>query len=634
MRVLIIICFLLGFSQINGWSQPQTPFNKGVNLTGWFQAGGPRQIQFSRYTKKDFEQIQSLGCDVIRLPINLHFMTNGSPNYILDPLFLNFLDQAVDWAEELNLHLIFDNHTFDPAANTDPNIGEVLEKVWVQMAEHYKDRSNLIYYEVLNEPHGISDAAWNAIQKSVVEKIRTVDTKHTIIIGGAGWNSFWNLAAMPTYDDDNLIYTFHFYDPFLFTHQGASWVDPSMETARDVPFPYDAFDMPGRPAVYNGTWVGNLYNSYSNDGNAAKIKELIDIAVDFRDRRNVPVFCGEFGVYIPNSKKDDRVAWYQVVQEYLTEKKLGWTIWDYHGGFGLFEGSNTLFDHNLNTELLEALDFNVPPQTPYVLTPDSSGFFIYTDVVETGIFSGANGTGEKDFYNDNNPNVGNYSLSWTGESQYGSINFDFRPNKDMSYLVANGYALNFLVKSDAPTFQFDIRFMDTKTGTDDRPWRMRTIIDNNTFTRDGEWQRVHIPLSSFFEHGSWDNNTWHEPEGKFDWTAIDRFEIVSEYSEMGSDQIFFDHIQVTDQMTSSSKDLAKAPILLLSPNPVFDQLNLQVNESSTMHYQLMGLTGIIIEENDFQSKAELDMKHLPKGIYLLKVDYDGKSLPVQKIVKQ
>ena len=136
----------------------QAPFQRGVNLTNWLQVGSARQIQFTRFTKQDLVNIRSLGCDVIRLPINLHFMTNGAPNYTVDPLFFYFLDQIVDWCEELGLHLILDNHTFDVDASTDVNIDKVLVPIWSQMAAHYKDRSRYLYYEVLNEPHGIDDA--------------------------------------------------------------------------------------------------------------------------------------------------------------------------------------------------------------------------------------------------------------------------------------------------------------------------------------------------------------------------------------------------------------------------------------------------------------------------------------------
>ena len=64
------------------------PFHKGVNLTNWFQTDSPQTIQFNKFSKKDFERIKSLGADVIRLPINLHYMTSGAPDYTLDPLIL------------------------------------------------------------------------------------------------------------------------------------------------------------------------------------------------------------------------------------------------------------------------------------------------------------------------------------------------------------------------------------------------------------------------------------------------------------------------------------------------------------------------------------------------------------------
>src|SRR5687768_792510 len=125
--------FMIGFGIALTWQfacgQMQLPFKKGVNLTNWFQAKSASEIHFTRFTRQDMEQIKSLGCDAIRLPINLHAMTSGEPDYIPHPLFLSFLDQVVSWAEELNLHLILDNHTFDPTTNTSPDIGPVLVKV-------------------------------------------------------------------------------------------------------------------------------------------------------------------------------------------------------------------------------------------------------------------------------------------------------------------------------------------------------------------------------------------------------------------------------------------------------------------------------------------------------------------------
>ncbi|MBK9392068.1 MAG: cellulase family glycosylhydrolase [Bacteroidetes bacterium] len=123
----------------------QAPFSRGVNLTSWFQTGNPRQIQFTKYTFKDFENIKSLGCDVIRLPVNMHSMTSGEPYYVIDKVYLAFLDSAVTWCEKLELYIMIDNHTFDPDVSTTPEIEEVLTKVWVQTADYFKNRSHLFY---------------------------------------------------------------------------------------------------------------------------------------------------------------------------------------------------------------------------------------------------------------------------------------------------------------------------------------------------------------------------------------------------------------------------------------------------------------------------------------------------------
>jgi endoglucanase len=526
----------------------EVPFTRGVNLTNWLQTSGPRQIQFTKFTREDFINIKNLGCDVIRLPINLHAMTDGSPDYIIDPLFFHFLDQIIDWAEELGFHLILDNHTFDPAIKTSSKIGSPLIKVWTQMAARYKERSTLVYYEILNEPHGISDGKWNKIQQQVVEEIRKIDGKHTIIVGPAEWNSYHHLKYMPEYKDDNLIYTFHFYDPFIFTHQGAGWTNPSLESLAGVPFPYDTTRMPDCPSALRNTWICQNLLDYKKEGTVKRVKELIDSAAAFRNKHKVPVFCGEFGVFIPNSDAHDRVNWYQIVQDYFSEKGIPWTIWDYTGGFGLFKkGTNELFDYDLNMELIHALGLRSVVQKEFILTPEEAGFPLYTDNIGPRVFeSGWGDAGTLDYYSGTDPFEGDYCIYWTGMKRYNRIGFIFRPIKDLSKLVHDGYVLDFRVRGRGPVPQFDIRFVDTKTGeSGDHPWRMRTTIDNTIVVWDGTWQHIRIPLDTFTEHGSWDNE-WFEPVGSFDWAAINSLEIATEYDDLKNGEVWFDDIRIVE----------------------------------------------------------------------------------------
>ncbi len=621
-------------------------FSRGVNLTGWFQATSVRQIQFNRYTKMDFGNIKSLGCDVIRLPINLHYMTNGQPDYKIDPLFFEFLDQVVTWAEDLNLFLILDNHTFDPAANTDPDIGPILEKVWLQMAMHFKDRSQYILYEVLNEPHGIADQLWNTIQLSVVNKIRSVDTRHTIVVGPANWNSYNNLANLPRYTDTNLLYTFHFYDPFLFTHQGATWVDPSMAPLAGVPFPYRADSMPVLPASLSASWVGDNYRSYPTDGTVQKVKQLIDIAVHFRDERKVQLFCGEFGVYIPNSHSNHRVYWYEVVRKYLEEKQIAWTSWDYHGGFGLFKaGSNGLFEHDLNVSLLGALGLNIPVQTAYTTVPDSTGSMIYSDLPGDQLFESSYNNGTIDYYSTDRPNNGKYCLKWTGAVQYNTIGLDYLPDRDFSELVKKNFALDMIIRGDTPGLSFQVRFLDTKTlDASDYPWRMGITINEQMAPWDRKWHHLYIPLSQLAELGGWYNNNWQNPQGKFDWKAIDRIEIVAENGALGKGRFWFDNIQITEQDTAQIFDTSVFtdisgydPVQVVPetvhiwPNPAVDELFIETTSREPVDYRVLDFRGVVVSMGSLFRQARLNVSEYPDGIYFLRV-VGGAAIRFCKIV--
>jgi endoglucanase len=333
----------------------QAPFHRGVCIGEWFQADNAKAIDFSKYKKQDFINIKSLGCDVIRLPISMHSFIGGAPGYKFDPLYFVYLDAVITWAEQLKLYLVLDNHSFDAAISAGP----VLRQVWGQMAQRCKNRSKYILYEILNEAHDLPTKDWAVIQQSVIDVIRKTDTRHTIIAGPSSYNHYTELKNFPVFADTNILYTFHFYDPFIFTHQGADWV--GLQTFKGVPFPYDVARMPERNAAQKGTWGDSLLSVYNADGNAQKIRSLIDMAINFKTTNHVNIYCGEFGANIPNTAKQDRVLWHKAVREYLDEKGIPWTLWDYHGGFGVFtKDKDGQFDYDLNIPLLEALGLKVP----------------------------------------------------------------------------------------------------------------------------------------------------------------------------------------------------------------------------------------------------------------------------------
>jgi len=450
---------------------------------------------------------------------------------------------------------------------------------------------------------------------------------------------------LPVYSDANLIYTFHFYDPFVFTHQGATWVTPSMAPLANVPFPYNASTMPTTPTSLVGTWVGTALTNYKNDGTLAKVKSLIDIAAAFKTNRNVKVYCGEFGAYIPNSPNADRTYWYGEVRKYLEAKGIPWTTWDYQGSFGLFKkGSNEQFNYDVNIELVSALGLTVPTQQTYTLTPDLVGFPIYTDYIGEKISESSTASGATiNFYSKDKPNNGKYCLAWSGPAQYGSIGFNFSPNKDLSTLKSQNYALSFLVRGNSPGAKFDLRFTDTKTSATDHPWRMNFTMDETTAKWDGKWHKVYLPLSRFSEGGSWDNS-WYNAAGLFDWKAIDRFDIVAEQVSLVGKSFWFDNIQlvnadtaqVYENSTFTDVDQIYSDVntIRVFPNPVYNQTTINYSLSTREYvdisfYNLSGQKiGTIV--NGFHSAGKFSHEwvrnpEIAKGVYIGRIAISDKT---------
>lgn len=527
---------------------PAAPFKKGVNLSDWFLADSPESIGKTVYSASDFADIKSLGVDVVRLPIRFHKMTGAAPDYTIPEVFFEKLDYAMDLAEEAQISMILDFHSYFGSTPFPRDYGEAqLTKAWEQVAAHCKDRSTHIYYEIMNEPDGdYLRNAWPAIQGRVLAAIRTVDTKHTVIVGGSDANSYKTLADLPEYEDDNLIYTFHFYEPFLFTHQGQDWSTPSWAEITGVPFPYNASKMPSCPESLknagSGEWkVSTLFDNYPTAGTANAVKNSIDVAINFAKERNVKIFCGEFGAMMGGAVNEDRCAYYKVVREYFEANNIAWTMWDYHNSFGLYVRNTNNFNSDLNVPLLEALGFTVPASyggDDY----DEHALLFYGD--EVGSNSFANWASTVNPAYTTSTYKGAKAISWKPTATYGSMTFEVWPVWDMGYQAGNNYYLQFAVKS-ADDVRFMVRFVDYIEG--EALWRVASTVRpyENDEANIGNWKLIRVPLSGMAEAWAELNGQWFEPAGNFKWSDINKLEItIEDFEDMVNKQVFLDEIEI------------------------------------------------------------------------------------------
>ncbi|MDR2607421.1 MAG: glycoside hydrolase family 5 protein [Treponema sp.] len=526
---------------------PEAGFSRGVNLSEWFQyTGSARGIHFRKFTREDFRDMKDLGINIVRLPIQLDTMTGPEPSYVPDPLFLELLDRVVDWAEEYEIFIILDNHSSDGSSGSTPDeIDSFLVPVWTHIADHFKNRSKFVLYEILNEPYGgISAARWGAVQKAVIDAIRTRDTVHTIIVGGHSWNSIDSLKELPVYTDKNLLYTFHFYDPYYFTHQGQNWAEPSMAELGGLPFPHGAHTMPSIPGSLIAAGLGPYFkNTYPRDGKPAALAASLDKAVQFSRERNVPVFCGEFGVKMGNCLEEDRVRWYKTTAALLDERHIPRTSWDYYGDFGLYKtGRGGSIDSDLNVEVVKALAFTPPLQKKAEAV--NGGFTLYDDYPEKNItVQYWRKSSLFDLY-DTDSAEGKYAIRWGNLDRYDSITFTFTRPIDWKFLAENGFALQFRARTDKPV-EFDVRFIDAENASG-IPWRNRYAVTGKILPPDGTWHTIRIPLADMSEQGAWIDaeQRWLESRGLFSWNEVQTLQFAAEYRALPDCSIGIDSIEI------------------------------------------------------------------------------------------
>ena len=258
--------------------------------------------------------IADAGFNSIRLPITWPAHSSSGPPFLIDRTFFDRVDHIVQTALKNGLIVVLNNHHFDQL-NEAPEANQMwLEALWRQIAEHYKDYPDELFFEILNEPHGAFNnnaPLWNRMAQDVLKIIRRTNPYRMVVIGPVQWNSIrmLNTLELPA-DDRGLIATFHFYDPFQFTHQGASWVGADADS-----------------------WLGTTWNRSPAEQKA--ITDPFDAAVKWAQTQNRPLYLGEFGAY---SRADDnsRYRWTDFVARSAEKRGISWTYWEFGAGFGAY----------------------------------------------------------------------------------------------------------------------------------------------------------------------------------------------------------------------------------------------------------------------------------------------------------
>lgn len=280
----------------------------GVNILGYdpyWQEGGQ-----GNYREEHFKAIRDAGFSTVR--VVLFTFRHLDQDGVLDPAWLEKLDWVVEMGKKHELNVILDVHDFDECAKDFANCAGRLEQVWSQLASRYADEPASVVFELLNEPHGQLDAeTWNAFFPKLLDVVRESNPTRNVIIGPVGWNSFRHLDALELPEDDrHLIVTFHYYEPFDFTHQGANWVEEQFSRLKNVPF--------GTPEQ------------------VAQIGKDFDTVKAWSEKHDRPILLGEFGAY-DKGPMESRVLWTDTVSRAAHERGFARAYWQFSSDFLLYD---------------------------------------------------------------------------------------------------------------------------------------------------------------------------------------------------------------------------------------------------------------------------------------------------------
>lgn len=329
-------------------------FAAGVNLGGWIsQYGEKNKEHFDTFiTEQDIARIASFGMDHVRLPVDYPLIEKEGIEYV---------DLCLEWCRKHHLQVVLDLHkapgySFGTLATNslfdDPIQQSRFISLWESLAKRYRSQGTELWFELLNEIVEPTSDRWNSLAHRTIKAIRRIDPTRTIVYGGNHYNSLFALRSIAVVKEDpNVVYTFHFYLPHLFTHQRASWDAFTLEFNQTVSYPgpiqgLKEFLM-DRPQDERDRFQGELHVVYDRSILSTYLQE----AVAFMEKTGRDLYCGEYGV-IDCAPMDSRVRWHRDFVGLMRELQIGRAVWTYKEmNFGLINGKG----HVVNEELIEVV---------------------------------------------------------------------------------------------------------------------------------------------------------------------------------------------------------------------------------------------------------------------------------------
>ena len=368
MKKLSLLLAFMAFALTPCLAQTGTVNNfkikRGTNVSHWLSQSEARgEMRRLHIQEEDFERLERLGFDFVRIPIDEVQFWDEKGNKL--PEAWTLLTNALNWAGKHHLRAIVDlhiirSHYFNAvneggsSANTlftSEKAQQDLINLWYQLSDALKGYSNdWVAYEFMNEPVADDHEQWNQLVAKVHKAIRAREPQRTLVVGSNRWQGYETMKYLKVpQGDKNIVLSFHYYNPMLLTHYTAWWT-PIGKYKGKIHYPgimVTKEDFDAAPADIKAEL--EPYTRQVWDIN--KIREDFRDAIAFAKKYGLQLFCGEWGIY----ENTDRELGYQWTKDMLTvfnEFNIAWTTWCYDADFGFWDQQHDCYKDKPLVDLL------------------------------------------------------------------------------------------------------------------------------------------------------------------------------------------------------------------------------------------------------------------------------------------
>jgi endoglucanase len=353
------------------------PFHSGVNLS--VAPGGASSSTLPSGTLQ-FENGQrvgeaaGIGFDFVRLRVALSPWTDSGS--VVDQqnaltLASGIIQQALTYGMRVDVVMMAGSLPTTTAAGlictADASAVAAWAAGWQAVLALLPDSPDAAF-EPLNEPPNCPQGIdlWDDAQLSLYHQVRAVRRMVRLVVYGHHWGDnvgtdFTSLDPTPYLGDPNVLFTFHYYDPFAFTGQGLSWLlDGRYRYLTGLIWPYDAANAqtalasalalvaqdpnltPDQRATFERELTADIA-SYATSGTFSYLVAQFAKVQSWARANDVNpgrILVGEYGVAQPshNTLGDPlptSTAWFSALHAAVDRAGFAAAVWDLDSGFGI-----------------------------------------------------------------------------------------------------------------------------------------------------------------------------------------------------------------------------------------------------------------------------------------------------------